>query len=151
MFNQVESAFNAWLSDSSKAVAAAQADAASSLNSALSQLQAVVGSVRTDLADTSRSLSRMASSAAARGSADAAAAAAAAAGAGAGGAAGRGGSGAGGPAAAQQDPRVEIGALLASRQLEAALVKALNTASLDVLLWTCKQVGVQGVCRACDS
>jgi hypothetical protein len=141
MFNQVESAFNAWLSDSSKAVAAAQADAASSLNSALSQLQAVVGSVRTDLADTSRSLSRMASSAAAKGSADAAAAAAGAgAGAAAGGAAGHGVSGAGGPAAAQQDPRVEIGGLLASRQLEGALVKALNTASLDVLLWTCKQV-----------
>jgi hypothetical protein len=49
----------------------------------------------------------------------------------------------GGAAGGQQDPRAEIGSLLASRQMETALVKALNTASLDVLLWTCKQVGLR--------
>lgn len=137
MFSQVESAFTSWLADSSKAVSAAQADAASSLNSALSQLQAVVGSMRTDLADTSRSLSKLASSTASRAPADGAAAGGAAASGGSAGGAGAGGA----AAAAKQDPRVEIGALLASRQMETALVKALNTASLDVLLWTCKQVG----------
>lgn len=137
MFSQVEAAFNSWLTDSSKAVSAAQADAASSLNSALSQLQSVVSTMRTDLADTSRSISRLASSTASRAPAEAQPAAAAPAGAG--GSAGGRMSGAG-AAAPQQDPRVEIGVLLANRQLETALVKALNTASLDVLLWTCKQV-----------
>lgn len=138
MFNQVESAFNSWLSDSSKAVSTAQAEAASSLNSALSQLQGVVSSMRTDLADTSRSLSKLASTTASRTAADAGAAAAAAA---AGVAAARVSGGGGAAAPVQQDPRVEIGALLANHNLETALVKALNTASLDVLLWTCQQVG----------
>lgn len=136
MFGQVESAFNAWLTDSSKAVSSAHADAASSLNSALSQLQAVVGAMRTDLADTSRSLSRLASSAASRAHGEAGGSA------GGGALGGRVSSAGAGAAAAgsQQDPRAEIGALLANRQPEAALVKALNTASLDVLLWTCRQV-----------
>jgi hypothetical protein len=43
-------------------------------------------------------------------------------------------------AAAPADPRIEIGALLSVRKYEDALVKALNTASLDVLVWACKQV-----------
>jgi hypothetical protein len=45
------------------------------------------------------------------------------------------------PAAAPPaDPRIEIGALLGVRKYEDALVKALNTASLEVLVWACKQV-----------
>lgn len=137
MFTQVESAFNSWLSESSKAVSAAQADAGASLNGALNQLQSVVSTMRTDLADTSRSLSRLASSTASRAPAEAGPSGAAAAAAGAPMAA----RALGGAAGGQQDPRAEIGSLLASRQMETALVKALNTASLDVLLWTCKQVG----------
>jgi hypothetical protein len=129
MFQQVEGAFNNWMSESSSTVAATQAEAASSLSNSLAQLQALVGGMRSDLADTSRSLSRMASSAAA---ASAAAATTQARGA--------GGGGAGSSSAAALDPRQEIAALLAARNADAALVKALNTASLDILLWTCKQV-----------
>jgi hypothetical protein len=66
MFGQVESAFTAWLADSSRTAGAAQSEAAASLSSSLQQLQAVVGSMRGDLADTSRSLSRIASSTASR-------------------------------------------------------------------------------------
>jgi hypothetical protein len=43
-------------------------------------------------------------------------------------------------AAPPADPRIEIGSLLSVRKYEDALVKALNTASLDVLVWACKQV-----------
>lgn len=49
--------------------------------------------------------------------------------------------GAAAAAAPTADPRIEIGTLLSVRKYEDALVKALNTASLDVLLWACKQVG----------
>lgn len=138
MFSQVESAFNAWLADSSKAVSAAQADAGASLNSTLTQLQSVVNSMRHDLGDTAKALSRLASSTANKAQAEPAAGAAA----GAAGTPGRvSGSGA---AAAPQDPRAEIAGLLSSRQYETALVKALNTADLDILLWTCQQVRAAG-------
>lgn len=66
MFGQVEAAFTTWLAESSRTVAAAQSDAAASLNSSLQQLQSVVTTMRGELADTSRSLSRIASSTASR-------------------------------------------------------------------------------------
>ncbi|WIA33243.1 hypothetical protein OEZ86_006385 [Tetradesmus obliquus] len=142
MFGQVESAFTAWLADSSRTAGAAQSDAAASLSSSLQQLQAVVGSMRGDLADTSRSLSRIASSTASR-AAEASSSGGAGprtaqqleAGAGAAGAA----------AAAPADPRIEIGSLMSVRKYDEALVKALNTASLEVLVWACKQVDPQVV------
>uniref|UniRef100_A0A383W3W1 Enhancer of mRNA-decapping protein 4 C-terminal domain-containing protein n=1 Tax=Tetradesmus obliquus TaxID=3088 RepID=A0A383W3W1_TETOB len=142
MFGQVESAFTAWLADSSRTAGAAQSDAAASLSSSLQQLQAVVGSMRGDLADTSRSLSRIASSTASR-AAEASSSGGARprtaqqleAGAGAAGAA----------AAAPADPRIEIGSLMSVRKYDEALVKALNTASLEVLVWACKQVDPQVV------
>eukprot|EP00775_Hariotina_reticulata_P011820 gene11820-11964_t len=135
MFNQVQDAFTSWLADSSRLVSSSQSEAASALTSAVSQLQSVVGSVRGDLADTSRSLNRLASSTAQRVTA----------------AEGSGGGGgvlsvaqleAGTRAAAPvvQDPRVEIQALLTARKYDEALVKTLNTASLHILLWACKQV-----------
>lgn len=132
MFNQVETAFSSWLAESNQTVSTAQNDATSALTSAVSQLNSVVSSMRTDLVDTSRTLSRMASSAASR-TTDA----------------GSGGGAlsvaeleakAAGRPAAPVDPRVEIGTLLGVRRFEEALVKALNTASLDVLVWTCRQV-----------
>lgn len=132
MFGQVETAFTSWLAESNRTVAAAQSDATSALTSAVAQLNSVVGTVRSDLADTSRSLSRMASSAASRTTE-----------------AGSGGgalsvaqleASAGSRAAVPVDPRVDIGNLLGVGKYEEALVKALNTASLDVLIWTCKQV-----------
>lgn len=148
MFNQVESAFNSWLSDSSKAVSAAQADATAGLNSALTQLQSVVSTMRTDLGDTTKALSQLASSTAARRQAEPAVGAVAAAGDVAGGTGGRasgaGGGGGGVAPQQQQDPRGEIAGLLSSRQYETALVKALNTTDMDVLLWTCQQVRAQG-------
>lgn len=122
MFLQVEGAFNNWMAESSGAVAATQAEAASSLSNSLAQLQALVGTMRSELADTSRSLSRMASSAASRGPGDGGSSGAAAA-------AGSGGGGGG------TDPRAEISALLASRNYDGALARALNTASPDTLLW----------------
>ncbi|WIA13096.1 hypothetical protein OEZ85_006696 [Tetradesmus obliquus] len=142
MFGQVESAFTAWLADSSRTAGAAQSEAAASLSSSLQQLQAVVGSMRGDLADTSRSLSRIASSTASR-AAEASSSGGAGprtaqqleAGAGAAGAA----------AAAPADPRIEIGSLMSVRKYDEALVKALNTASLEVLVWACKQVDPQVV------
>ncbi|KAF8067359.1 Acsf3 [Scenedesmus sp. PABB004] len=126
MFGQVEGAFAAWLADSGRAVSAAQGDAAAALNASVAQLQGVVAGMRGELADTSRSLSRLASTAAERSA----------------------GSGGGalsvaqleaGRAAPAADPRLEISTLLGVRKYEDALVRALNTASLDVVLWTCKQ------------
>jgi len=135
MFNQVQDAFNSWLADSSRLVSSSQSEAASALTSVVSQLQSAVGCVQTDLADTSRSLSRLASSTAHR--------VAVAEGS-------SGGVGvlsvaqleAGTRAVAPvvQDPRVEIQGLLSARKYDEALVKTLNTASLDILLWACKQV-----------
>eukprot|EP00879_Flechtneria_rotunda_P017780 GHRR01018639.1.p1 GENE.GHRR01018639.1~~GHRR01018639.1.p1 ORF type:complete len:357 (+),score=146.04 GHRR01018639.1:701-1771(+) len=135
MFNQVEGAFSNWLADNSSSVAASQSEAASALTAAVSQLQGVVSSMRNDLADTSRSLSRLASSTTSRVTAERSGSA--------GGAATlslKDLESGGGTRQALVDPKIEIGALMTVRKYEDALVKALNTASLDVLLWTCKQV-----------
>eukprot|EP00879_Flechtneria_rotunda_P015950 GHRR01016681.1.p1 GENE.GHRR01016681.1~~GHRR01016681.1.p1 ORF type:complete len:408 (+),score=195.16 GHRR01016681.1:151-1224(+) len=136
MFNQVEGAFSNWLADNSSSVAASQSEAASALTAAVSQLQGVVSSMRNDLADTSRSLSRLASSTTSRVTAERSGSA--------GGAATlslKDLESGGGTRQALVDPKIEIGALMTVRKYEDALVKALNTASLDVPLWTCKQVG----------
>eukprot|EP00878_Enallax_costatus_P036301 GHUV01040741.1.p2 GENE.GHUV01040741.1~~GHUV01040741.1.p2 ORF type:complete len:185 (-),score=62.03 GHUV01040741.1:562-1116(-) len=133
MFGQVETAFSSWLAESNRTVSTAQSDATSALTAAVAQLNSAVSSVRGDLADTSRCLSRMASTAAARTAEP-----------------GSGGgaisvalleAGGGVRPAAPVDPRIEIGTLLGVGKYEDALVKALNSTSLDVLIWTCKQVG----------
>jgi hypothetical protein len=65
MFSQIEQAFSAWLADSTQLFSSTTGDAAAPLKAAVTSLQALVGSLRAEVLEGQRQLTRMASSSAA--------------------------------------------------------------------------------------